>query len=122
MWETSGGHSKLIMQYDIEYFDTKVPQSLTDDANAKGKNTQLRGDEHMGADKFRITIELMHEIHHVFDPSKIPVAAQGPPLVVMADSHSCERNIDDNHCFIDTKRFFDAQGKPVLHEAGTYTG
>ena len=76
----------------------------------------------MGADKFRITIELMHEIYNIWDPSKKPVGVQGKPLVGMAGSHSCERNIDDNHCFIETKRFFDAKGKPVLHEAGKYTG
>ena len=71
------------------------------------KNIQLRGEKHMGADKFRSTIELMHEVHHVFDPSKKPVGVQGKPLIVMADQHASEHNIDDNHFFIETKRLFD---------------
>ena len=84
--------------------------------------TQKRGAEHKGADKFRVTLELVHEVHHWFNKDGAePVGRQGKALLVLAGGYAHEGNIDDNHRFIETKNFM-VNGKPVVHEKGKYTG
>ena len=84
--------------------------------------TQTRGAEHTGADKFRVTLELVHEVHHWFNKDGVePVGRQGKALLVLAGGYAHEGNIDNNHRFIETKHFM-VNGKPVTHEKGKYTG
>ena len=84
--------------------------------------TQKRGAEHKGADKFRVTLELVHEVYNWFNKDGAePVGRQGRALLVMAGGYAHEGNIDNNHRFIETEHFM-VNGKPVVHEKGKYTG
>ena len=84
--------------------------------------TQKRGAEHSGADKFRVTLELQHEVHNWFSKDGAePIGKQGKALLVLAGGYAYEGNIDNNHRFIETKNFM-VNGKPVVHEKGKYTG
>ena len=83
--------------------------------------TQKRGAEHKGADKFRVTLELVHEVYNWFSKDGAePVGRQGRALLVMAGGYAHEGNIDNNHRFIETKNFM-VNGKPVVHEKGKHT-
>ena len=85
-----------------------------------GAFTQKRGTDHAGQDKHRVTLELVHAIFHWFDSSKRPVSQQGKHLLVMCGQHADVSNVDDDHRFIETKRFWVA-GKPMEHIAGEKT-
>ena len=49
-----------------------------------------------------------------------PISCQGKHLVALCGKHAHAGNIDDEHQFIETKRFWVA-GKPLLHKAGDKT-
>ena len=96
---------------------------LTDELpieDLKKPMAQTRGAEHGNQDKYRITIELMHEIHHWFDPSKRPIGCLARSLLGLPGKHADLSNIDDNHRWKETRRFWVA-GKPEIHEKGKYT-
>ena len=89
--------------------------AIEQDANEVSE--QKRGTEHHGQDKMRVTVELVHVVKNWFDPEKEPISCQGKHLVVLCGKHAHAGNIDDEHRFIETKRFWMA-GKPVAHEKG----
>ena len=81
--------------------------------------TQKRA-EHNGADKFRVTVELVHVIHHWFKHGVRPVGKMDKALVVLTGKHGTLSNIDNNHRFKETKICM-VNGKPVVHEKGQWT-
>ena len=105
----SGGHGTASM-HPLDELEQAKP----------GSTSQKRGTDHVGQDKHRVTVELVHAIFHWFDESKRPVSKQGKHLLVMCGQHADLSNIDDEHCFISTKRFW-AQGKPMEHIEGEKT-
>ena len=68
----------------------------------------------------RVTVEFVHVVRNWFDPEKELVSTQGKHLIVLSGKHADVENIDDEHKFIKTERFWVA-GKPVVHEAGKHT-
>jgi hypothetical protein len=101
----SGGHSALKLNEDGE-----LPSM-----------TQLRGAEHSKSDKYRVTIELVHLVHNWFESEdKRPLGSQGRHLLVLPGGHGDLSNIDNQHRFIETRRFW-VGDKPKLHEQGAYT-
>ena len=110
----SGGHSRACMHPLDEVERKQEATSSTQQA------TQKRGTEHAGQDKHRITVELVHEIHHWLDSSKQPVGRQGKHLVVLSGVHADLSNIGPDHRFIESKRFWVA-GKPMEHIKGEKT-
>ena len=69
----------------------------------------------------RITIELVHCVHHWFDPEREPVASQGKHLLVLSGQHADISNIDDEHHFKQGRKCW-VSGQPVVHVAGAYIG
>ena len=82
--------------------------------------TQKRGDDHKGADKFRITVELVHAIYNWWNPSEQPLGKLEKALVVLCGEYADESNIDNSHRFIETK-YVMVGGQPHVHKAGEYT-
>ena len=66
------------------------------------------------------TVDLVHLIHNWFSKTEKPVSSQGKHLVVLSGGYADLSNIDDNHRFKETKRFWVA-GKPVQHLQGEKT-
>ena len=110
MGTLSGGHGKASM-HPLDELEQAKP----------GTTSQKRGTDHVGQDKHRVTVELVHAIFHWFDGSKRPVSKQGKHLLVLCGQHADLSNIGDDHCFLSTKRFW-VSGKPVEHIEGEKTG
>ena len=96
------------------------------DKSINSRFTQTRGTEHVNSDKYRITIELCHEIRDWFsdDALKTPYGAQGKHLLVLPGKHGDLSNINDEHRYIEDRRFSikTANGElAVFHKAGEYT-
>ena len=117
MGTKSGGHnaSEVVANAD-EVWAGQQGEGGEDDGQ-----TQSRGAEHKGADKFRITVELVHAVYNYFKKgAPMPVGRLEKALVVLSGEYAYEGNIDNTHCFIETKHFMVA-GVPKVHEAGTFT-
>ena len=106
-----GGHGKEQVNNQDQLATEQGPNNVSE---------QKRGTEHHGQDKMRVTVELVHVIKHWFDPKKEPISCQGKHLVVLCGKHAHADNIDDQHRFVESRRFWVA-GKPVLHKAGEKT-
>ena len=113
----SGGHNKASV---IAESDAFWDGSNVDEGDKTEGMTQKRGDDHKGADKFRITVELVHAVYHWFDPSQRPRGKLEKAIVVLCAEYADDANIDNNHRFIETK-YFEVGGKPHVHQAGEYT-
>jgi hypothetical protein len=78
---------------------------------------QLRGSQESGADKFRITVELVQVVLHYFDSEKDPVGVQGRTFVIFPGVHARLSNISEAGTFIEDEEF-EYQGVHIQRKAG----
>ena len=81
--------------------------------------TQKRGQACGVNDKYRITLVLLQEVFNWFS-TEDPVGRFGGSVLILIGQYAQLSNIDDEHCFIETK-IFCVVGNEICHHAGAKT-
>ncbi len=79
---------------------------------------QKRGNEPDGGDRYRVTLEVQHDVLNFLNPDLEPVGRHGKALLILIGVHARLSNIGDDGKWVKDE-VFEYKGKPHLRKAGT---